>query len=353
MVNLHNFIFNAAGIMSKSTILKKSREIGQNIAKIEQKQGNVTAGELQSVLSTSLGKRAGQIECVVGRNETIKAMQQQLNISKELAEHVYNSSASMVIPNRNGGQTLLNLRLDELSGNAVGNVSAHECEHALFQEYSLNSRIGKLLRKIPAIKKLADRLSQKYGEAINSKSIMLQREANNICGLASINGLTNGTNLLEHTRFKSKKSFREFIQSLLYGMNILSRDKDKLNYLVAGTLKDLFKDEARAYKAGGEAEQFWYKLTGWDTKDKATVSELRSELYTEMVKVLNKEKKRALKNWFMTKVGIKPSRKKQNKSIKLFNKMQQYIEKERKNALIEYQMKEEENFWKRVTDYSI
>ena len=352
MVNIGDLIYRTTGIMTKKTILRKSYAVGEKATEAALEHGKLRRQEFSEIFETTIGKRAGKIDLVTDKEETIKAMQKMLDVSEEIARKIYASSASMVIPPNKNAHTLLNLRLDDMPQHAVGNISAHETEHALFDTFSLYAKVRKTLLRIPFIKNFAEKLSKKYGDVFNSRSNILQENMIQSTGLVSPVGLTQNENILEHIGLHNKKTLRKFLRSIIYGSKTLIPGEYKQNYIIADSLKNLFKDEARAYRVGGKAEQTYYKLQGLDTKGKATISELRAELYKEAIKVLNREEKRSLIKWLKSKLGISSSNKTENAAIKKFN---QFIEKLKQYELDEAKMRqvnEEDAFWSNAINYA-
>ena len=161
------------------------------------------------------------------------------------------------------------------------------------------------------------------------KSLEFQQKMSFLTNQKEVFGLNNfHKNIMELTGFESIKSFKEFIRCILYGSKILEKGKNKQNLIVASELKSALKDEARAYHAGGKAEKLFFNITDSETAGLTSNSELRSELYTIMVKTLKKEEKRAFMKWIIQMLGVTPSYKIEEKSIKLYNKVLNTIKKE-------------------------
>ncbi len=335
MVNLGNFIFKTAGIMTKKTILRKSEEIGLKTAEILKSKNKISQTEFQEIFNSTLGKKAQKIELVTDRNATIKALKEKLMLSEDNAKCFYDSNGSIVIPSLGGNdKTLLNLRLNDLQGSNLVNVAAHESEHALFDAFSAYSKLFKTFLKYKPIKNLQERLQKKYGEILNMKSLEFQQKMSFLTNQKEVFGLNKyHKNIMEHTGFESTKSLKEFIQCILYGSKILEKGKNKQNLIVSSELKSTLKDEARAYLVGGKAEKLFLNITGRETAGLTSNSELRSELYTIMVKTLKKEEKRAFIKWILQKLGITPSYKIEEKSKKLYNKIINAIKKEQQNSI--------------------
>lgn len=354
MVNIGNFIFKATGIMTKKTILRKSSEIGTKVNDLAIKKGkeHLSEEEFQNILNNVLGEKAKKIKLVTKKEETVKEAQERLKISAETAESIYTQSSSLVLPKMNKDTVLLGLRVPELPQSAVGNISAHECEHALFESFSLRSKIIDLINKIPFIKKRGELVANSYGEIINVALTNLQNSMINLTGLGSPIGLTKSKGLLEHTQIASKERLHKFLQSILYGEKVLVLGNDKQNYILSNVIISTFKDEIRAYKAGGKAEQAFYKKAGIKTGGNATSSELRTELYNETVQILKKEKLRAKIKWIKTKLGLNPSRETENKAVQRYNRFQNALKEATKKKKEIAKIKEEEEFWNNAINYA-
>ena len=355
MVNLRNFIFKTTGLMTKKTILRKSEEIGLKTAEILKSKNKISQTEFQEIFNSTLGKKAQKIELVTDRNATIKALKEKLMMSEENAKHCYDSSLSLVIPaQRHNDKTFLNLRLDDLQGSSLVNIATHESEHALYDAFSANRNITKTILKYKPFKNLQEKLQKKYGEILNTKGINFQQEMIFFTNLQKTNGLNkNYKNIMELTGFKSLKSFKEFIQCILYGSNILEKGKNKQNFIISDVLKSSLKDETRAYHVGGRAEKLLYDIMGIKTEGLTSNSELRSELYKMMVKTLKKEERRAFKKWILQKLGISPSYKVEENSTRVYNKILNKIKKEQQNAIEIAKVKEQDKFWENAINYAV
>lgn len=345
-----NTLFKTTGLMSSKTAMRKSGEIGSQVTALVREKGAVQSDEFQSIMRNVLGKRAKKIDLVVDKEAAIAEMQSRLYMSKEAAEQFYRTSGSMVLPTDAKKNTFLNLRLDQCNEAELVNLSAHESEHALVDAFSLETKILKLLKKIPFIDKIHVKILKKYAPMLNLKSEQCQAmmlQSTEVRPIVAVNTIPNSVEgFMARYAPKGAKEFHDRIRSVLYGTNILEKGKDKQNYFIAGALRGVFKDEACAYTVGGQTERAFYESCGVDMNGKSTSSDLRSYFYKEFCNIFKQEERSNLINWLRTKVGLKPDRSSQDSAIESFNIIC-------RDSLAKKKLQAEENFWQNVTNWSI
>ena len=357
-VAVGNGLFKATGIMSKKTVLRKSGEIAQETATRVVDGKAIDEVEFIDILKKYLGKLSDKIKLVPTKESFLEEMKKASDISEEMASKIYDTCESLIYPRIDG--VLLNLRLQELakSKEKLVNVTGHECEHALFESYSISSKFREFLRKIPFV-------SKKIEKAVNSGEFDLLQSRQSVAeGLLiqiskrqDIVGLTTRTNnlggLIEQSRQKSAKNFERDLILNMYNSKVIEPRKYKQNLETCDVLISSFKDESRAYEVGGKAEQYLYKLLDVDTKGYTTNSELSSQSYKILVEILQKERKIARKNIIRSWFGLKPKTEHEDKVIKYLKEIEQYMIKKQKDAKLEQQAKNVEEFWQQAINYAV
>lgn len=339
-------VFKTLGTMNTKVIARKCGEIGEQTAKLANEKGVVSADEFQSILNNTLGKRSKKIMLSPDKESYIAEYQRRAHISKEHAELSYEGSISAILPTQYNESTLLNLRLNELSREEVVNAAAHECEHALYDAFSIREKIERLLMKMPFIDKKITNLRERYGEVLGEKQFLTQQII--IASRPELTEITGLTKLKRQKPVKNKipKEVEAVFRDALYCANILEPGKDKLNFLMASELRNLFRDEVRAYTAGAKAERVYYGMRGQDNAKLALSSELRANMFKAFELVFNKEAKHARNNWFKSLLGMKPNHTREKQSIEVYKQNIKEINEQQTAA-------EEFNFWTNAANYAV
>ena len=308
-MNIGNIVYRATGIMSKKEIVRRTSNIGHDILTHIKQNENITGENIGDILSKHIGKDAKKICITTTKDECTKAIQKNLGFNEEIASQISETCLSASIPaGIKGGQTTLNLRLNDLEKELLANMSTHEIEHALYQTVSLNAKlqtgkIGKFItsvvQKILVPKKLRAKISEIANVACGQTQLFLIRDIGHF-GSDGVRGWTKYQptfeGLLKQTRCGSREELHQKIIQGLYQNGVLGKNTNptfhKWNKICLGMLQHALKDESRAYNVGGQIQKEFYKMTHVATGKKATSSTMLSMLYDEAIIAMKNELKR-------------------------------------------------------------
>ncbi len=293
-MNIEKIIYKTTGIMSKKQIMQTCTNIGSEISKNLVNGENITAESINAVLIKNIGrKNARKIRITDNADSFKKLIKQELDITDEYAKYIYQNSKSAIIPCIKSNTSVLNLRINTMKPQEIVNTSTHELEHVLNQVFSFKGKMKRLSERITG-KKFIQNYRKKYTQITTEKNFELQNDLiqKSKLGIKTQTGLTKYKaglkGLLKQTGLKSKEGLDKAITEAIRA-NVLLPNNEKQNLKILKSLKFILKDESQAYKAGGEAELNFIKLTGIKPSEKITKSEMLAQIYDETIDIIKKE----------------------------------------------------------------
>ncbi len=288
-----NFIFQALGIMPKSQILENCRYLGENISKlVHESKGHLSPEQMKSVFAETINaKYMSKIDLCCTREEFVAQMQKR-GFSLKEAESWYDNSAGGVLF---GKRPLLNMPVDKNSSINLVDTATHESEHALSSAFSIKEKFLRFIKKIGIN---FEKYELSHSEIQELEQSLMRRIANfNYSAMGCTRGQKGLAGLLERSNSASESEMLNKIKQEIYHYAKLDETSPRKNLKKLFNLKRHFDEEYMAYKAGGDAVNHWLdnyvtiKFTG-----QISNSEVTSDLYAEVLKVINSEIKTAFKD---------------------------------------------------------
>ena len=312
MAIISRLLYNATGIMPQKEIIRTCKRIGIELGKDCKPGENIDLEKLRKLLTEAVGTKKANKIVITDDLDTFKKYTKSLGFDDDLSETYFMGTKSAVLQNPKDKTILLSLRTAGEKTEAALNIASHELEHALFYAISPRATLEKIYMKLRG-QKFLNNLIQKYGQLLNEKNMELQQ---NLLWFSKLeNGDTFGgytkhklsrEGLLKQTDMPLYKTLRDNLDDFVH--NLMDNDH-KTNIKVLRTLRDMLKEESRAYKTGGAVERFWQESIG-NSSPNATKSEIYAMLYDETIPSIKSELKKQqierFKNIF--KIKSKPAK---------------------------------------------
>lgn len=316
MVSIPRLMFKTTGIMSNKEVVRTSKSIGKRIAE-EVKSGNeITTSRIKELLTESIGRKNVNKIVISDKYEDFFTYMNSIGVKEEsLIKQHFDGSASAVVLNPKTKSVLLSLRLKGRDVNESLNIIGHELEHVLNQLLTPRVKLESLWARLRG-KNYMDKSLAKYGQLLNEKNMFLQNSlfymlektkgSNFVFGavVPKINQPPTIQGLLKHLSYQDKKDLGNKLNRIVKALLVNDYKTDKK---ILSMCKVLLKEESRAYKSGGAVERYWSELNGINSRN-ANNSEMKSLLYDEALKQVNKEAKKLRLSPLKRLLGIKTTK---------------------------------------------
>ncbi|MBR5555981.1 hypothetical protein IKU74_08215 [bacterium] len=289
MTIIGRLVYKATGIMSKKGIMKNCKEIGTTLAdEIKLSGGKIEHKRIHELLTERIGKKKATNIIISEDLDTFKKVStENLKISDELAEHYFNNTKSIVVPNLRTKETLLCLRTNTMNNTDALNATGHELEHVLYNNVSLFAKFKNIILKY-APKAIFEEVLKETSELLNKNGLLLQQHLITFSKLGA-DALSGNTKykaglqgLLNQTETKDREQLHQKISTIIRD-KILPDYKTKDKLTILNGLKRLLKDESRAYKVGGAIQRYV------EPSETLSKSEMLAQLYNEAITVIKQE----------------------------------------------------------------
>lgn len=308
---LFNHVF---GVKTRNQTLEDTDKFGEEIAKLTYETGKFPDTKaIKKIIDKHIGEKYTDSFIIAPDRESfIKQAMEGLLISRKDAETTFDLSASAVVPNiQRKGKILLSLRVDEKENNVAVNIATHELEH-LMETTTLMPKIGKTFLKFIKKEKVEQKAKEILPKMNSQASITQDRLITNLIGV-------KGGELFEYSNYPATREglieFSPIIRDEHHMIKILTRivrrtmlqpvkDSTNVTYLIG--YEKLFRDEARAYRAGSKAQKHYENLIGQNNNDKTNNCEMIAILYEELADVIYCHRAFLGENLFLKAKGKAP-----------------------------------------------
>lgn len=317
-VSIKELFFNKVLEVSTVGQIKQNAILfGKSIAEnIYQNNGKFNPKEIEKLVLTHLEEEHRKdVRVVTNEADFCNFAEKHMNLNIEYAKTLFQKTAGFAAHGTNGEMVFF-LKLDGKEPEVATHIATHEFEHLLYKTSGL---MGKLMKKHlsePAEKKEEETNKQtdSFGENVNKKFFSLQ---NALAGLLLGKNATSTPfeyvdqeptieGILKLSpELTSKKDLDKWLEKYIR-QNLIQPNFDESNLSELQGFEIVLRDEARAYDAGGKAQKYYNELTD-KNKDKTTMAEMVSVIYTQMANKIQKYKKLIIKSAIKEACGMKPT----------------------------------------------
>ncbi len=290
MIGIGRLIYKATGVMSHRGIVKNCEKIGRTLAGDIRAGGRIETGRVHELLSEAIGSKKAAKVTIASDFDTFKAFaKDNLKLTDEIAERLYNGSVSAVIPGGKSGKTLLNLRLENADNLEALNLTTHELEHVLWGNVSMSAKKRQFIMKLIP-QEVLEYLQKSLSNTGNKKLHAFQNWLIQQSKLGPVSSrLKDCTEykpglegLLKQTGFESREKLHDAIRTFVR-QELIFPGIDERNPAFLKLFRKNIRDEARAYNVGGRVVRNFVK------GENISKSEMLAQLYNEAAIVLKSE----------------------------------------------------------------
>lgn len=315
-VSIKELFFNKVlEVSTVGQIKQNAINFGKSIAEnIHQNNGEFNPKEIEKLVLTHLGEKYNKdVQVITDEADFCDFAEKHMNLKREYAKSLFQKTAGFAAQGTNGKLVFL-LKLDDKEPEIATHIATHEFEHLLYKTSGL---MGKLMKKHlsePTEKKEEETSNpeESFSENVNKKFFSLQ---NALAGLLLGQDVTSTP--FEYVdqeptiegiiklspELTSKKDLDKWLEKYIR-QNLIQPNFDESNLAELQGFEIVLRDEARAYDAGGKAQKYYNELTS-ENKDKTTMAEMVSIIYTQMANKIQKYKKLIIKSSLKEACGMK------------------------------------------------
>lgn len=293
---------------TNKSIMKTCEKIGDDLATVmKSNDGTITTQNLEAVVKKYL--RNPKKTLVAGDANSMEKFAQEIGIvPAETINQLKSYAGGAVVSNPKTNVSLYYVNTDLMKGADALNSAVHEAQHLLHQRQSFSGKLNLFLGKhLP--KPMLEKISKKTPE-LQSKYLDLQWDLSykfRINKPSSTERLTESATrqgLLEHINkcsFESKMSMQDMeadVKKIIKEVMLYNESKQKSYNMRA--VRKLFQDEARSYKAGGNAATKFGNYTEGSNSSELT-AEVMDLAAKKLKQVIKQQRITRLKNVFSGK----------------------------------------------------